>query len=145
MTLALDPRLRYLHRAAVKPDHGLELAGLFDRPDRAIDALRRLVADTDHDRARIAGRLAERLRSDAGARFWTEADMREYVELVNELLRHTGVGLLGPEGSTSRMGIKVSNRPKGRYTLFRFKGPSRQDEWCSRNVPADLTVGHGPS
>lgn len=122
-------------------------AGLFDRPDRAIAALRMLFLDVHMVSERKAERLAERLRADAGVRFWSEGDMREYAGLVNDLVGMTAGGLVGPDGVVSRLGVKVSRTGKsrfGRYALFYYQPRRVAAPHCWRSVPAGLTLLNGP-
>lgn len=118
--------------------------GLFDRPDRAIAAVRSLTYDVTGSPTAISTRLGDLLADAAGTRFWTESDMREFTELTNELLDRLGVRLSAPEHAPSRIGVKASNRPSGRYALFRFRNRRSGEEWCSRNLPAGLSLGDGP-
>lgn len=118
--------------------------GLFDRPDRAIAAMHALVEELEHEISFGLERLTERLRADGGTRFWTEREMREYARMVNNLLDRFGARILAPDGEPSRLGVKASNRPSGRYALFNYQPRRGGAPCCRRALPENLTLCAGP-
>lgn len=137
-----------LTSARIGPRGAFDLAsepGLFDRPDRAIAALQALALDTEASPASRARRLDELLRSDGDVRFWTEESMRVYVKAVNGLLADLGRRLEFGAAGSARLGLKCSNRPTGRYTLFRLRSHAGRREACRRNLPSGLSLSRGPS
>lgn len=133
-------RARSIHRsfaAAAAP-------GLFDHPDRALAAMRDLARDVYAEPTDRVARLAGCLRTDAGARFWTEGSMREYVRLVNEILHELERQTVLTETGPARLGVKSSNRRSGRYTLFRLRSRSDGRDTCRRHLPAGLGLSEGP-
>lgn len=125
--------------------------GLFDRPDRAIAAMRFLLLDWEPNPDLLLTRLTERLQADGGTRFWTEREMRLYAQSVNELLGSIGVGIMAPDGRPSQLGVKVSRtRPdgQGRYALFYFQPRRASAPGCRRTLPDNLMLTErlaGPS
>lgn len=129
---------RAFRNAATEP-------GLFDRPDRALAVLRSLAADTyTRDSDRIT-RLADLLRVETDTRFWTEESMREFVTLTNEVLDEVGRRLQLADSTPVRLGVKSSNRPSGRYTLFRVRSRPDGADICRRNFPSGLSLSEGPT
>ena len=82
--------------------------GLFDRPDRAIAAVRSLTYDMTGSSTAISARLGDLLTDAGGTRFWSESDMREFTELANELLDRLGVRLSAREHAPARIGVKAT-------------------------------------
>lgn len=130
------------HRTARHSFTTVAEPGLFDRPDRALTAMRDLARDVYAEPADRLARLTERLQADAGTRFWTEASMREYVRLVNEVLGELDRRTVLTQAGPARLGVKSSNRRSGRYTLFRLRSDAR--DTCRRHLPAGLTLSEGP-